>query len=146
MTSGLGPINNKDDQAVGLLLHDTLAFTEDGTPLGIVDAQIWARDSKDKGKSARRKEFPIGQKESVKWLKSFRKVVEIQKLCPETMLVSIGDRESDIYELFYEAKKEPGPKLLVRAEKTRNRKVDREFLGTSWQRRISRDLSKSTSP
>jgi len=129
MTEGLGPINNTDDQAIGLLLHDTLAFTEEGTPLGILDAQCWARDPQDKGKRYRRKELPIEQKESRKWLRSFQKVAQVQKLCPETMLIVMGDRESDIYELFLEASKEPdGPKLLVRAERTRKRKVDQEFL------------------
>jgi len=129
MTEGLGPTNNKKDHAIGLLLHDTLAFTEEGTPLGILDAQCWARDPKEKGKRERRKELPIEQKESMKWLRSYRKAAQVQKLCPETMLVVMGDRESDIYELFLETRKEPdGPKLLVRAEKTRNRKVDQEFL------------------
>jgi hypothetical protein len=129
MTGGLGPVNNQEDQAIGLLLHDTLAFTEEGTPLGILDAQCWARDPQEKGKRYRRKELPLEQKESWKWLRSFQKVAQVQKLCPETMLVVMGDRESDIYELFLEASKEPdGPKLLVRAEKTRNRKVDQEFL------------------
>jgi hypothetical protein len=129
MTDGLGPVNNQEDQAIGLLLHDTLAFTEEGTPLGILDAQCWARDAQDKGKRYRRKELPIEQKESMKWLRSFQKAAQIQKLCRETMLVVVGDRESDIYELFLEASKEPnGPKLLVRAEKTRKRKVEQEFL------------------
>jgi len=129
MTEGLGPVNNTDDHAIGLLLHDTLAFTEEGTPLGILDAQCWARDPKEKKKADRRKELPIEQKESRKWLRSFQKAAEVQKLCPESMLVVMGDRESDIYELFLEASKEPdGPKLLVRAEKTRQRKVDQEFL------------------
>ena len=129
MTEGLGPTNNKEDHAIGLLLHDTLAFTEEGTPLGILDAQCWARDPKEKGKRDRRKELPIAQKESMKWLRSFQKAAHIQKLCPKSMLVVMGDRESDIYELFLEASKEPdGPKLLGRAEKTRNRKVDQELL------------------
>lgn len=129
MTGGLGPINNIDDKAIGLLLHDTLAFTEDGTPLGVLDAQCWARDPDDKGKRYRRKELTIEQKESMKWLRSFHKVAEIQKLCPETMLISIGDRESDIYELFVEASQDPaGPRLLVRAEKTRSRKIEQDFL------------------
>jgi hypothetical protein len=129
MTEGLGPINNQDDHAIGLLLHDTLVFTEEGTPLGILDAQCWARDPREKGKKYRRKELPIEQKESMRWLRSFRKAAEVQKLCPETMLVVMGDRESDIYELFLETSKEPdGPKLLVRAEKSRNRKVDQESL------------------
>lgn len=129
MTDGLGPVNNQDDHAIGLLLHDTLAFTEEGTPLGILDAQCWARDPEEKGKRYRRKELPIEQKESMKWLRSYQKAAHVQKLCPQSMLVVMGDRESDIYELFLEANKEPGgPKLLVRAEKTRNRKVEQESL------------------
>jgi hypothetical protein len=129
LTAGLGPTNTKGDHAIGLLLHDTVAFTEGGTPLGIVDAQCWARDPQEQGKKSRRKELPIEQKESMKWLRSFRKAAQVQRLCPETMLVVLGDREADIYELFLETRKEPdGPKLLVRAEKTRNREVDQEFL------------------
>lgn len=139
MTEGLGPVNNTDDKAVGLLLHDTLAFTEHGTPLGVLDAQCWARDPEDKGKRYRRKDLPIEQKESMKWLHSFQKVAEIQKLCPETMLISIGDRESDVYELFMEASKDAdGPKLLVRAEKTRSRKVDQQFL---WDVMAKQDVA-----
>jgi hypothetical protein len=141
MTEGLGPVNNTDDHAIGLLLHDTLAFTENGTPLGILDAQCWARDPQKKGKRYRRKELPIEQKESMKWLRSFQKAAQVQKLCPETMLVVMGDRESDIYELFLEASKEPeGPKLLVRAERTRNRKVDQEFL---WDFMAKQDVAGS---
>jgi hypothetical protein len=128
-TEGLGPIRNTNDQFVGLMLHDTLAFTEDGTPLGILDAQCWARDPQDKGKRYRRKQLPIEQKESMKWVRSFRKVAEVQKLCPDTMLVSIGDRESDIYELFLEAcKAADSPKLLVRLDKSRHRKVEQQPL------------------
>jgi hypothetical protein len=70
---------------MGLMLHDTMAFTEEGTPLGILDAQCWARDSDDRGKRERRKETPIEQKESMKWLRSFRRVAEIQRLCPDTI-------------------------------------------------------------
>jgi len=140
MTEGLGPVNNISDKAIGLLLHDTLAFTENGTPLGVVDAQVWARDPDDKGKKYRRKELPIEQKESIKWLRSFRKVAEIQKLCPQTMLVSMGDRESDIYELFVEAAKEPGPALLIRSERSRNRRVEHEFL---WELMAKKDVAGS---
>jgi hypothetical protein len=129
MTEGFGPVSHVNHTLIGLLLHDTLAFTEEGTPLGIVDAQCWARDPQQKGKKYRRKQLPIEQKESMKWLRSFQKVAEVQKLCPQTMLISVGDRESDIYELFVEASKDPdGPKLLIRAEKTRNRKTEQGFL------------------
>ena len=141
MTEGLGPTNNVGQKAIGLLLHDTVAFTEDGTPLGILDAQCWARDPKDKRKSSKRKDLPIEQKESMKWLRSYRKVADVQKLCPDTMLVSIGDRESDIYELFLEASKDPdGPKLLVRLDKSRQRKVEQEPL---WDRMARKEVAGS---
>jgi len=124
MTEGLGPTGTRRDQSVGLLLHDTMAFTEEGTPLGVLDAQCWARDPKDKGKRVRRKQLPIEQKESQKWLRSFRKVAEVQKACPKTKLISIGDRESDVYELFWEATRDPdGPGLLVRMNRATRRKV-----------------------
>lgn len=129
MTEGLGPAGNTSDKAIGLLLHDTVAFTEEGTPLGVVDAQCWARDPEDKGKSSRRKHLPIEQKESMKWLRSFGKIAEIQKACPNTKLISIGDRESDVYELFVEALRDlAGPGLLVRMNHTTRRKVDDKLL------------------
>lgn len=123
-TEGLGPISTTDS-VIGLILHDTLAFTEAGVPLGVLDSQVWGRDPDDSGKRHRRKDVPIEEKESFKWLRSYQKVADVQKLCPDTMLVSIGDRESDIYELFREACDYPdGPELLVRAEKSRQRKVN----------------------
>ena len=130
-TEGLGPINTKKDKSKGLILHDTMAFDGEGTPLGLLDVQCWARDPRKAGKRADRKKLPIEQKESMKWLKSYQAVAEVQRLCPETTLVSVGDREADIYELFSMAMADPsGPKLLVRAERSRNRKVgekDQEF-------------------
>jgi hypothetical protein len=138
MTEGLGPTCHQGDKAIGLILHDTLAFTEAGTPLGIVDAQVWARDPEDRGKREKRKKLPIEQKESIKWLKSFRKVAEVQKRCPETLLVSMGDRESDIYDLFLEATNEAGPALLIRADRARQRKVDQEHL---WEFMANRDVA-----
>lgn len=129
---GVGPINTTKDQAVGLLLHDTLAFTPEGTPLGLLNVQCWARDPEQAGKRHRRKALPLAEKESVKWLVSYRAVAEVQRLCPDTMLVSVGDREADIYELFHEASQDArNPKLLVRAERTRNRTVEQHQL---WQK------------
>jgi hypothetical protein len=141
MTKGLGPVNTTNDRTIGLLLHDTLAFTEDGTPLGVLDAQCWARDLEDLQKSKRCSKLPIEEKESYKWLRSFQKVAEIQRLCPETRLVSIGDRESDIYELFDLAYHTPqAPGLLVRSERTRKRKLDQ---GSLWDVMTQKDVAGS---
>ena len=139
MTEGLGPTGTKADNSMGLILHDTLAFTQEGTPLGILDAQCWARDPQQRGKKYKRHSLPIEQKESIKWLRSFRKVAEVQKLCPETMLVSMGDRESDVYELFMEASKDPaGPRLLARAEQTRDRKAEDQYL---WDHMVGKPVA-----
>lgn len=129
LAEGLGPINNTEDTCVGLLLHETIAFTEEGTPLGVINAQCWARDAADAGKRQRRHELDIEDKESLKWLKGYRAAAEIQRTCPATTVVVVSDRESDIYELFVEASKTPaGPRLLVRAERTRNRRTETDDL------------------
>lgn len=119
-TEDLGPIGSQKEGIIGLLVHSTMAFNREGTPLGLLQVQCWARDAAEFGKKHQRKERPIEEKESSKWLKSFRCVAEVQRLIPETRLVSVGDRESDIYELFREAVGDPqGPWLLIRAEQDR---------------------------
>ncbi|MBM3302183.1 MAG: IS4 family transposase, partial [Deltaproteobacteria bacterium] len=126
-TEGLGPIGTKEDSSQGLIVHDTVAFTAQGTPLGLLDVQCWARDPEQAGKKYRRKELGIEEKESNKWLKSYGAASEVQSVCPDTTLVSIGDREADIYELFYEAQHTlAGAKLLICAERSRGRKVKAE--------------------
>lgn len=119
-TEGLGPIGGWVKGPLGLLVHDTMAFTTEGTPLGLLDVQCWARNETEFGKKHQRKERRIEEKESHKWLESFRRVAAAQERFPKTMLVSIGDREADVYELFHLALAEAkGPKVLVRAEQDR---------------------------
>ncbi len=119
-TVGLGPIGSKREGIIGFVVHDSMAFNVAGTPLGLVDVQCWARNPKQFQKRRLRYELPIEKKESQKWLKGFQKVAEAQKRCPETTLVSVGDREADIYELFKLALSDPcGAHLLVRAERDR---------------------------
>jgi hypothetical protein len=138
-TENLGPIGYRLDKGIGLILHDTMTFNRDGTPLGLLDVQCWARDGEDFGKKKRRHKVPIEEKESHKWLISFRKVAEAQKRCPETTLVSVGDREADIYELFELALKEPSaPKLLVRASQNR---ILAEGQGHLWDKVSEQDIS-----
>jgi hypothetical protein len=139
-TEDLGPIGTKTSTSVGLIVHDTMAFSAEGTPLGLVDLQCWARDPDAAGTGEKSKQRPIEDKESYKWLKSYRAAAEMQGLCPQTMVVSVGDREADLHDLFHEARHTAfGPKLLVRAERSRQRKVeneanDHEFL---WAKMLS---------
>lgn len=147
-TTGMGPLQSIDDLTVGLKLHDTMAFTVEGVPLGLVDVQCWARDGSTAGQKSKRRRLPIEEKESFKWIRSFRSVAEVQRLAPDTTLVSVGDREADLFELFQEALADPaGPKLLVRAEKTRSRKLDRgeqaedEPYGYLWEHMARRPVA-----
>jgi hypothetical protein len=101
---------------LGILMHDTLAYTAGGLPLGLIDVQVWARDPQQAGKKHQRRALPIEAKESNKWLRSFKAAAALQAQCPETTVVSVGDREADVYELFVLAlERADGPKLLVRA-------------------------------
>ena len=126
---GLGPIGTTVDGAQGLHLHSSLAMTVQGVPLGFVDAQCWARDPQEFGKKARRSTLPIEDKESWRWIKSYQALAAVQERNPQLQLVSMGDREADIYELFEQALREPGgPKLLVRANHDRKVHDEQERL------------------
>jgi hypothetical protein len=126
-TRGLGPINTRSDGTQGLKLHDTLALTPEGVPLGLIDIQVWARAARAMGQAQARKTRTIEEKESHRWLQSFRRTAEVQRLCPDTRLVSIADREADLYELFQEAHQSPvGPELLIRANRATQRRVAEE--------------------
>lgn len=60
----------------------------------------------------------------------------MQARFPNTTLVSVGDREADIYELFEEAIAHPkGPKLLVRAEHNRQFQDEQSRLWETMQAR-----------
>lgn len=127
----LGPIGSRADTWLGLMVHDTMAFTPKGVALGLVDVQVWARDAKAFGKKHQRKSLPIEAKESYKWLKSVQAAARLQARCPNTRVVSVGDREADIFELFDFARTlTHAPQLLVRAEQ--NRKLTAEQ-GKLWE-------------
>jgi hypothetical protein len=125
-TEGLGTTGNSARAATGLLLHSTLAVNERGVALGLLDVQCWARPPEQFGKKKQRRRRPIEQKESSKWLNSYQAVATVARRCPQTRLVQVGDRESDLYELFALAQTaiaaHGGPDLLVRA--MQDRRVD----------------------
>jgi Transposase DNA-binding/Transposase DDE domain len=99
----------------GILMHSSLAVTAEGLPLGLAAIKFWTR-SKFKGANALKKKVnptrvPIEAKESVRWLENLRQSTEL--LGEPSRCVHIGDRESDIYELFCAAQ-ESGTKFLLR--------------------------------
>jgi len=99
----------------GILMHSSLAVTIEGIPLGLAAVKFWTR-KKFKGTAALKRKInptrvPIEKKESVRWLENLKQATE---LVPEPdRCVHIGDRESDIYELFCKAQ-ELGTHFVVR--------------------------------
>ena len=128
---GLGSIGTTADGPQGILMHETMLYTPAGVPLGLIDAQVWVRDPAAVGKKHKRKELPIAAKESNKWLKSLAAASHLQQRLPRTLVVSVGDREADVYELFAQAHSAPdNARLLVRAQW--NRRTESEHEGV-WE-------------
>ena len=116
---GLGQIgtNQTGAQSRGLRLHSALALDEQGLPLGVLRLQGDAPESA-KGKDPHR---PIEEKDSYRWLTAYEDACGIAALLPGTQIVSLGDREADMFELFDLRSQHAGPKadLLVRAKTDR---------------------------
>ena len=99
----------------GILMHSSLVVTVEGLPLGLAAIKFWTR-RKFKGTNTLKRtvnptRVPIEQKESFRWLENLKQSTEL--LGDACRCVHIGDRESDIYELFCAAE-ESGTKFLLR--------------------------------
>ena len=100
--AGYLSVNNRR----GAFLHPLLAFTPDGTPLGTVYAEAWARAEQSppprtrKEKERERRRTPIEDKESMRWLDAFGQASVVAQHAPETQLICVADSEADIYELL----------------------------------------------
>jgi hypothetical protein len=86
----------------GLLMHSSLVVTPAGLPIGLAAIKFWTRE-KFKGTRALRGKvnmtrLPIEKKESYRWVENMRQ--SSQLLSEPERCVHIGDRESDIFELF----------------------------------------------
>jgi hypothetical protein len=90
----------------GLLMHASLVVTTEGLPLGLAAVKFWSR-KQFKGTAALKRKInptrvPIEQKESFRWLENLRQSMDL--LAAPDRCVHIGDRESDIFELFCTAR------------------------------------------
>lgn len=105
-TSHVGTISRpRHHQVCGILMHSSLAVTPEGLPLGLGAIKFWTRE-KFKGSTALKRHInptrvPIEWKESMCWIDNLRQSTAL--LNDPARCVHIGDRGSDIYELFCEA-------------------------------------------
>jgi hypothetical protein len=105
VVAGAGPLNW--EERIGFFDHCQVAFTPQRLCLGVVDAEIWGRSFEEHGKGQERKHEPIEAKESFRWLEGYRVACQIAGEIPQTKLISVCDREADIYELFLEPTRQP---------------------------------------
>lgn len=112
-TKDLGEIGAKKHNQRGFGLHSTLVVTAQGHPLGLLDQAILERPIGQPAlKPGEAQKQPIEEKESYRWIEAFEKTI---KLTPEgVQVVTVCDREADIYEMFVTAQ-EHQASLLVRA-------------------------------
>lgn len=94
------------EHRLGLYDHTHLAVTPEGLSLGVVGVEYFDRDAEGLGKSKERSKLPIEEKESMRWLTGYRLACELARDCPETQIVSVADREADLYDIFLEAEKQ----------------------------------------
>lgn len=88
----------------GLLLHATIAITPERVCVGVIDGQFLRENSATKPTPiAHHNQRPIEDKESYRWVEGYGVCAEVAEQVPDTMVVMVGDRECDIYEVFEEA-------------------------------------------
>lgn len=106
--AGLGRLSYERQH--GMYLHPTLAVSENGVALGVLDAWMWAR--RPKGEADIR--------ESRRWTEGYERVAELAADLPGTRLVYVADREGDLRELLDRAAELGHPAdYLVRAKHDR---------------------------
>ena len=131
-TEGLGEISMKKGSHVdkiyskGLVMHTCLALTTQGLPLGLLDQKVFARKLRPEHQNRRKggryiqDVLPVEEKESYRWIDTLRTSKEA---VPEPQVVTVCDREADLYDLFKESR-EIDAAVLVRA--SANRTVNRK--------------------
>jgi hypothetical protein len=97
---GIGPLSCLERK--GLFVHHQFVVTPERLPLGIWNLDIYAREEAEHGKAAERKQKPIEEKESFRWVVGYRDACALAESAPGVQVISCADREADVYEMFAE--------------------------------------------
>jgi hypothetical protein len=95
---GRGPLN--DEGRRGFFLHSLYVLSASGLPLGILEAKLWARADESFRQTQTRKQKPIEEKESYRWVEGYQRTQDLAQELPQCEVISVSDREGDIYEVF----------------------------------------------
>lgn len=117
MTEGLGILgrNQTGATSVGLHVHSTLAVSDSGLPLGVLNTRFEAPAEKT-GKGRGDPE----QRKSRYWIEGLEDCrAAATELPRSTRLISVMDREADFFSLFAAQRDRPTVEVLVRAKNDR---------------------------
>ena len=109
-TEGLVGVGGGGKGTCGLVAHVGLAVNAAGRPLGVFALDASFRDGDDR------------EIESERWLRGHERAQELARACPATRVVTVCDREGDIWALLTRAASQ-GAALLVRARRSAQRRV-----------------------
>ena len=98
---GKGPLSVESRQ--GFFAHSQYVVTPERVPMGVWGTKIYARDQL--GEKISRKARVIELKESYRWVEGYRDACRLAEMAPDTQVISVCDREGDIYEIFLEWQK-----------------------------------------
>jgi Transposase DDE domain len=108
---GLGPAG--DGVSKGFFIHPVIAIDADTEAvLGVVGAELWTRDP---APAPTQRNVPFKDKESARWLRGAECAAD--RLSSAASVIVVGDRESDIYEVF--ASQPAGVDVIIRAHHNR---------------------------
>lgn len=97
------------DSTKGMLLHCAIAVTPEKVCLGSLSVKQWHREALQKltKNEKNKKNYSVGieDKESYRWLENYKKANDYAATLPNATVVSIADREGDIYDIYDEANK-----------------------------------------
>jgi hypothetical protein len=110
-TEGLGPIGKKSQKQRGFGLHSTLAVLPNGLPLGLLSQTVLTRpDDEPSHRPEECRLLPIEDKESYRWRQAFEHTLASTPAGVE--VITVCDREADIYEMFAAAQTKNAPVLI----------------------------------
>ena len=114
-TTGQGPLSNT--HATGFHVHTSFGVSPEGVPLGLLHQLFWVRDPEEPGTRHARRQREFSEKESARWLESLLAThATVDDAAVE--ILTIADREADIYELFA-TPRPPNSQLLIRVNHDR---------------------------
>ena len=107
-TEGLAERGGGGRGSVGVRAHAGLAVTAEGRPLGLFAMDADFRDAPEE--------------DSARWVDGLDRARELAAACPDTRVISVCDREGDVWALLARAATH-GDAILVRASRSAQRRV-----------------------